>query len=124
MGIIGVIFGILGCRVMHFVHHRGDEVKSGALSVGDVVTATSGGEILGGIVLAVASVIVYLRVRGKPIRGYLDIAFPPHAAGDGDRAGGLFSVRMLLGWCLRNSPRREGAALGGAFSLWQSRLRA
>jgi phosphatidylglycerol:prolipoprotein diacylglycerol transferase len=95
MGIIGVIFGILGCRVMHFVHHRGDEVKSGALSVGDVVTATSGGEILGGIVLAVASVIVYLRVRGKPIRAYLDIAFPPMLLAMGIGRVGCF----LFGCC-------------------------
>jgi phosphatidylglycerol:prolipoprotein diacylglycerol transferase len=93
--LVGVLFGILGCRVMHFVHHSGDALRSGDIGVREVVTATSGGEIVGGIILAVLGAIVYLAVRRKSIGLYLDIAFPPMILAMGVGRVGCF----LFGCC-------------------------
>lgn len=95
MALIGIAFGILGCRIMHYVHHGWSALKSGAIGIEQVVTATGGGEIVGGIVLAVASAIAYLALRRKPIGLYLDIVFPPMLLAMGIGRVGCF----LFGCC-------------------------
>lgn len=94
MALIGVVFGIIGCRVMHYAHYAWESLRSGELSVGRMVTATGGGEIVGGIVLAVLSAVVYLAVRRKPIGLYLDLVFPPMIL-----AMGIGRIGCLLAGC-------------------------
>ncbi|HRX87727.1 MAG TPA: prolipoprotein diacylglyceryl transferase [Phycisphaerae bacterium] len=77
LALIGAIFGIIGCRAMHYLHYAWGALRTGQLGVGEAMTAKGGGEIVGGIVLAVLSAVVYLAVRRKSIGLYLDIVFPP-----------------------------------------------
>ncbi len=77
IAIIGVVAGVVGCRAMHYLHHFGRQLFSGEMKVTEVITATGGGEILGGVVLAVLCVIAYLRIYRLPIGEYLDIGIPP-----------------------------------------------
>jgi phosphatidylglycerol:prolipoprotein diacylglycerol transferase len=77
MSLIGLVMGIIGCRVMHFVHHFSKEISRGEVGVRQIVTAVGGGEILGGVVLATISAVAYLAIRRKPVLCYLDAVFPP-----------------------------------------------
>ncbi|MHC4090373.1 MAG: prolipoprotein diacylglyceryl transferase [Planctomycetota bacterium] len=78
VALIGGVLGILGSRGMQLVHHFWDRIRTGEMGAGEAVTTIyEGGEILGGVLLGTAGVIVYLAVRRKPIRVYLDIIVGP-----------------------------------------------
>ncbi len=77
MSIVGLVLGMIGCRLMHVVHYYWQDIRSGAMGVGDVAAMGGGGEILGGIILAGLGAVVFLRLSGKPVLRYLDIVFPP-----------------------------------------------
>ena len=95
MAIIGLVLGIIGCRGMHLVHHFRTELWSGAVGATEAAPMSGGGEILGGVVLAVAGVVGYLAVRRMSIRLYLDIIFPPMILGMGIGRIGCF----MFGCC-------------------------
>lgn len=115
MTLIGAVFGILGCRGMYYVHYWADAMRRGNIGVREVVTATSGGEIVGGMILAVLSAIVYLAVRRKPIGLYLDIVFPPMILAMGIGRVGCFFVGCCWGGAC------EGPA-GGRELAWAVRF--
>ncbi len=75
--IIGLAVGIIGCRGMHLLHYFGPQLRSGEMGARDVVAMSGGGEIMGGVLLAIASVVLYLALRRKSIRLYLDILVAP-----------------------------------------------
>ncbi len=77
LGLLSLVGGIIGARLA-FVIEKWDEQFAGrAGRFGEILNVTSGGLIyFGGVVLAVALVLVYLRVKRLPIRRYLDILAP------------------------------------------------
>ena len=77
MALIGAVLGLIGCRGMHVLHHFREQVSTGEVGVRQAAAMTGGGEILGGVVLAVLGVVVYLLITRNSIRLYLDLVFPP-----------------------------------------------
>ncbi len=77
MALIGVLLGVVGCRLMHVIHYFAPQLRSGQMSLKDAALMSGGGEILGGVLLAGIGVAVYLRIRRKPILAYLDLAAAP-----------------------------------------------
>ena len=68
-GLLALVGGILGARIAYAIENwRTFD------SLGDVLNVTSGGLIYyGGVGLATALVLAYLRIKRLPIRRYLDI---------------------------------------------------
>jgi prolipoprotein diacylglyceryltransferase len=54
IAILGAVLGWVGCRGMYFLHHFWDQIRSGEVGATEVVRAQFGGEIMGGVLLAVA----------------------------------------------------------------------
>ncbi|MFP3937455.1 MAG: prolipoprotein diacylglyceryl transferase family protein [Phycisphaerae bacterium] len=70
-GILALIGGIVGSRIAYIIQHWQDFADQG---LPGVVDFTAGGLIYyGGVILATAMVLIYLRVMKLPIRRYLDI---------------------------------------------------
>lgn len=76
MVLIGMVLGIIGCRAMYIVHHRWDALSAGQVPFRDFFRLSGGGEILGGVVLAIIGVIGYLLLTHKPVLRHLDVVFP------------------------------------------------
>lgn len=95
IAILGAVLGWAGCRGMYFVHYFWNSIRSGDVGVTEAVRAQFGGEIMGGVLLAVLGVCVYLAIIKKPIRLYLDIVFPSVILGMGIGRMGCF----LSGCC-------------------------
>lgn len=94
IAVIGAIAGLVGCRAMHLIHYFGDPSRAGDMDAREMATMTGGGEILGGVLLAVATVILYLLITRKSIRLYLDIVFPSMIL-----AMGIGRIGCLLAGC-------------------------
>lgn len=92
--VIGVVAGIVGCRGMYLVHHDWDAVRRGEVGLTYLFQFARGGEILGGVLLASASVIVYLVIRRKPVLPHVDLLLPPTLL-----AMGIGRIGCLLGGC-------------------------
>lgn len=65
-----LIAGVLGARLFYVVHHF-DQFKGSLLSV--FAVWQGGLELLGGVILAVAVITIYIRFHKLPVRRYLDI---------------------------------------------------
>jgi phosphatidylglycerol:prolipoprotein diacylglycerol transferase len=77
MALIGGLLGYFGARAMHVLHYLGGALGRGEVGAGQAVSMAGGLEVMGGVLLAIAGVVVYLRAARKPVRAYLDIALPP-----------------------------------------------
>lgn len=76
LGLVSLVSGVLGARVFYVAHHW-------TLFAGtdnpfwSIINVTAGGmEFYGGFLTAVAAVIIYLRMKKKSMRWYLDILAP------------------------------------------------
>lgn len=75
-GLIALVFGVLGARIAYIIENWSEFTGPGA-GPGKMLNITSGGLIYyGGVVLAMAAVLAFLRARRLPIRRYLDIVAP------------------------------------------------
>ena len=75
LGFVALIFSIVGSRIFYVVHYW-DESFAGR-GWWSVVNVSAGGlEFYGGFIGAVLSGLVYLWLKGKSIRLYLDIVAP------------------------------------------------
>ncbi|MCK4601658.1 MAG: prolipoprotein diacylglyceryl transferase, partial [Phycisphaerae bacterium] len=72
-GLLALLGGIIGARIAYIIQHwkvfsRSEDV------LGEIFNVTSGGLIYyGGVVLATIIVVLYLLIKRRPIRRYLDI---------------------------------------------------
>ena len=72
-GIVALILGVVGARLA-FVIEQWDSFKRAANPLGEMLDITSGGLIYyGGLILAAAGVVGYLKLKRLPMRRYLDI---------------------------------------------------
>ena len=65
-----LVAGVLGARLFFVIHHFG-QFKGNLLSI--FAIWNGGLELLGGVVLAITVIILYLRYHKLPVREYLDI---------------------------------------------------
>ena len=65
-----LIAGVAGARLFFVVHHF-DQFRGNLLGI--VATWRGGLEFLGGVIVATAILLLYLRFRKLPVRSYLDI---------------------------------------------------
>jgi phosphatidylglycerol:prolipoprotein diacylglycerol transferase len=77
LALIGGPLGYFGARAMHVLHYAGGAVRRGEIGAGQAISQATGLEVMGGVVLGVVGVIVYLRRARKPVAQYLDVVFPP-----------------------------------------------
>lgn len=83
-GFIGLIGGVVGCRIMYVAHYWDDFARYGhplkvIVAIFDV---TRGGlEFYGGVILTAFATLYYLRRWGHSVRWYLDILTPSLALG-------------------------------------------
>jgi len=76
IGLLSLVFGILGARLFYVVHYWPLFANS-SNRLFAVLNLTSGGlEFYGGFLLAVAAVLIYLRLKKLSIRWYMDILAP------------------------------------------------
>ncbi len=110
VGLLALIGGVVGARLA-FVIEKWDE-QFAPLRQGDqdplveILNITSGGLVYyGGVALAVALILVYLRARRLPIRRYLDIITPSLMIGLAfGRAGCLLNGCCYGGRCREDFP--------------------
>ena len=76
VALLGLAAGLIGSRAMHLVHYCWGALRGGQMGVTDVAAMGGGGEIMGGVLLAFAVVVVYLALKRRSIRLYLDIIMP------------------------------------------------
>jgi len=104
-----LIAGVLGARLFYVIHHF-DQYRDDLLSV--FAIWQGGLELLGGVILAIAVIFLYLVYHKLPIRRYLDIlAIGLMLA----LAFGRIGCRLLF-------RQAHGFALGRAFPLRLIRL--
>lgn len=115
LAILGMALGILGCRLMHVFHHYGEAILSGSMGVREVAAVWGGGEILGGVVLAILGVIGYLLIVRKPVLPYLDVTLPPMIL-----AMGIGRIGCLLFGCCWGGVCTDEA--GGKKLAWAIRF--
>jgi len=76
LGLISLIVGIMGARFFYVVHYLPTFLKTDN-PLFAAINLTSGGlEFYGGFLAAVVVIIVYLRLKKRSIRWYLDILAP------------------------------------------------
>ncbi|MCG3126087.1 MAG: Prolipoprotein diacylglyceryl transferase [Phycisphaerae bacterium] len=83
-GFIGLIAGVVGCRVMYVAHYWDDFARYGhpLKVIFAIFDVTRGGlEFYGGVILTAIATLVYLRRWGHSVRWYLDILTPSLALG-------------------------------------------
>jgi prolipoprotein diacylglyceryltransferase len=97
IAILGAVLGWVGCRGMYFLHYFWTQIRSGDVGAAELVDPHYGGEIMGGVLLAVVGVCVYLAVIKKPIRLYLDVIFPSVILGMGIGRIGCFLAGCCFG---------------------------
>jgi len=76
LGLTGLIAGVLGARAFYILHRLPIylHAKNPVLAI---LNITAGGlEFYGGFLLAVAAVVLYIRLKKRSIRWYLDILAP------------------------------------------------
>ncbi len=88
---IGIIFGIIGAKLMYWITIFPDIIKNPKL----LLDLTGGFVVYGGLVLGVGAAIVYLRIKKEPALSYIDIAAASIALGQGFGRIGCF----LAGCC-------------------------
>ncbi len=77
LGLLSLVGGIIGARLAFVIEKWDEQFAWRADRFGEILDITSGGLIyFGGVVVAVAVVVVYMGVRRLPIRRYLDILAP------------------------------------------------
>lgn len=128
ISLIGVALGYLGCRGMHVLHYHGKEVAEGTLGVREAAAMGGGGEILGGVVLAILGVTGYLLARGKPVIRYLDLAVAPLILAMGIGRLGCFGSGCCFGGVCTADDGQKSLAWAASFpyasnayiSQWQN----
>ncbi len=77
LGLLSLVGGIVGARLAYVIEKWSVHFAWRSDPLGEVFNITSGGLIYyGGVILAVAAVLPYMRLRRLPIRRYLDILAP------------------------------------------------
>jgi phosphatidylglycerol:prolipoprotein diacylglycerol transferase len=76
LGLVSLISGVIGARIFYVIHHwtlfAGTDRPFWA-----IINLTSGGlEFYGGFLTAVVAVMIYLRLKKKSMRWYLDLLAP------------------------------------------------
>lgn len=97
VGILALVFGLLGCRVFYVIHNWRlfMAADNPILAILDV---TSGGfEFYGGFLAASAATVLYLWTRGKSLRWYMDIIAPSVMVGSAFGRIGCFFVGCCWG---------------------------
>jgi len=114
-GVLALIGGILGSRIAYVIENWR---VFRAAPLGEALNITSGGLIYyGGVVLAVAMVLAYLRLKRLPIRRYLDILAVSMMLGLAfGRAG------CLLNGCCFGGSSRDGWPLSMRFPMYSRPL--
>ena len=75
IAVLALLGGVIGARAMYVIHFWQDEYAGKGLW--KVLNVRDGGlEFYGGVIVAIAVVLVYLLVRKLPIRFYLDLLTP------------------------------------------------
>jgi prolipoprotein diacylglyceryltransferase len=92
--LIGLIGGLIGSRVMFVFHHRGDMVREGKIGVAEAAFLGGGAEVLGGVILGVLGIILYVKIKRKPLLQYFDLGAAPLVL-----AMGLGRIGCLLFGC-------------------------
>ncbi len=76
LGLLSLITGIVGARVFYVLHHLSQFLATDN-PIFSMINLTSGGlEFYGGFLTAVAVVIIYMSIKKKSMRWYLDILAP------------------------------------------------
>ncbi len=76
LGLISLISGIIGARVFYIIHYLEDFLNV-PNPLWSMINVTAGGlEFYGGFITAIVCVMVYLVLKKKSIRWYLDILAP------------------------------------------------
>ncbi|MFW6133672.1 MAG: prolipoprotein diacylglyceryl transferase, partial [Planctomycetota bacterium] len=75
-GLLALVAGVIGARIAYIIENY-EQFAQSPNPVSEMINITSGGLIYyGGVVLAGAVVLIFLRRRRLPIRRYLDIIAP------------------------------------------------
>jgi prolipoprotein diacylglyceryl transferase len=76
LGLLSLISGIVGARVFYIAHHW-SQFAGASNPIVAMINLTAGGlEFYGGFLTAVAAVILYVRLKKRSLRWYLDILAP------------------------------------------------
>ncbi len=95
LALISLIFGWLGGRTFYIIHHWKTQFAGQPLQM---LNLTAGGfEIYGGLLMAAAVCVLYLRVKGLSIRLYSDLYAPTLLFGMGVGRIGCFLVGCCWG---------------------------
>ena len=76
MSIIGLVLGVIGCRLMYLVHHDLGRLFSGEMSVREIISLQAGRDVMGGVILGMLGVMAFLRWTRKSVLRYLDVTAP------------------------------------------------
>jgi len=90
IALVGGVLGFVGARGMHVLHYYWRDVRSGQLGLKEAITLGSGQEVMGGVLLGIAGVVVYLLLVRKSLRLYLDVLMPALILGMGVGRIGCF----------------------------------
>jgi len=103
-GVLSLIGGILGSRIAYVIEQW--DTQFAHQSLWEVFNVTSGGLIYyGGVIMATAIVLAYLRIKRLPVRRYLDILAPSLMVGLAfGRAGCLLNGCCYGGPCSAETP--------------------
>jgi phosphatidylglycerol:prolipoprotein diacylglycerol transferase len=117
-GILSLIGGIVGARIAYVIEQWDRDFSKAQNKLTAILNVTSGGLIYyGGVVLATAMVLVYLRFRKLSVRRYLDILAPSLMIGLAfGRAGCLLNGCCFGGACSHDWP------LGMSFPMYSKPL--
>ncbi|HOF17996.1 MAG TPA: prolipoprotein diacylglyceryl transferase [Phycisphaerae bacterium] len=116
-GILALIGGVVGARLAYVLENWRNFLHQKDVAL-EILNVTSGGLIYyGGVALATAMVLIYLRAKRLPVRRYLDIIAPSMMIGLAfGRAG------CLLNGCCHGGPCDAHWALATRFPLYSEPL--
>ena len=117
IGALSLVGGVVGARVAYVIENWSEFTAAGNL-LPRMLNVTSGGLIYyGGVILATAMVLIYLRAKRLPIRRYLDLIAPSMMIGLAfGRAG------CTLNGCCWGGPARDDWALHTRFPMYSKPL--
>jgi prolipoprotein diacylglyceryltransferase len=117
-GLLSLVGGVAGARIAYVVEQWDRQFARAPNKLSAVLDVTSGGLIYyGGVVLATAMALAYLRVRQLSIRRYFDILAPSLMVGLAfGRAG------CLLNGCCYGAQCSEHWSLGARFPMFSKPL--
>ncbi|MCG3138323.1 MAG: Prolipoprotein diacylglyceryl transferase [Phycisphaerae bacterium] len=96
MLVLAALAGIIGCRIMYVLHYWQRDFAHLANPIAAIFNLQYGGaELLGGVILAILVLLIYLRIRRLPILHYFDILAPSMLLAQGFGRIGCF----LFGCC-------------------------